>query len=93
MLPAVCSALQAITVAYSQLRAAMFEGSTVASGPLQRLRYEARPRFVLLGAGGQSMGVRPLHEAAMCACSRAVACPVATAPSLSVDDHLAWAGL
>ncbi|KAL4420703.1 hypothetical protein ABPG75_010359 [Micractinium tetrahymenae] len=41
---------QAIVVAYSQLRAAMFESSTVGSGPLQRLRYEARPRFVLLGA-------------------------------------------
>lgn len=36
--------------AYSQLRAAMFGSSGGASGPLQRLRFEVRPRFVLLGA-------------------------------------------
>lgn len=75
MLPVVCSALQAIVVAYSQLRAAMFEGSTVASGPLQRLRYEARPRFVLLGAGGPGMGVWPPHEAAVCTCACAHGLP------------------
>lgn len=50
---------QAIIVAYSQLRAAMYEGSTVGSAPLQRLRYEARPRFVLLGAGGLGPGAPP----------------------------------
>lgn len=43
--------LQAITVAYSQMRAAMFDGSAGSGGPLQRLRFEARPRFTLLGAG------------------------------------------
>lgn len=42
--------LQSLVVAYSQLRAAMFEGSGAGAGPLQRLRYEARPRCVLLGA-------------------------------------------
>ncbi|KAI7836031.1 hypothetical protein COHA_010062 [Chlorella ohadii] len=41
---------QAITVAYSQMRAAMFDGSAGSGGPLQRLRFEARPRFTLLGA-------------------------------------------
>ncbi|PRW21034.1 SAND-like isoform X1 [Chlorella sorokiniana] len=41
---------QPITVAYSQLRAAMFEGSAGSGGPLQRLRFEARPRVTLLGA-------------------------------------------
>lgn len=43
--------LQLITVAYSQTRAAMFEGSGGSGGPLQRLRFEARSRFTLLGAG------------------------------------------
>ena len=44
---------QAVVVAYSQLRAAMYDsaGELAASsggGPVQRLRYEARQRFVLL---------------------------------------------
>ena len=43
--------LQPIMVAFSQLRAGMFEhGDRTAASPLQRLRYEARPRFVLLAA-------------------------------------------
>lgn len=48
--------LQPITVAYSQMRAAMFEGSAGSGGPLQRLRFEARPRFTLLGAGASGGG-------------------------------------
>lgn len=45
--------LQAVVVAYSQLRASMFEPAgerLTAGGPLQRLRYEARSRFVLLAS-------------------------------------------
>lgn len=34
----------------------MFEGSAGSGGPLQRLRFEARPRFVLLGAGAAVRG-------------------------------------
>jgi hypothetical protein len=34
----------------------MFESSASGNGPLQRLRFEARPRFVLLGAGRQHPG-------------------------------------
>ena len=52
----VSCAVQPIIVAYSQLRAAMFEGSSSSTGPLQRLRFEARPRFVLLGTGAARRG-------------------------------------
>ncbi|EFN50835.1 hypothetical protein CHLNCDRAFT_141799 [Chlorella variabilis] len=50
-LPLVAGGLhQSIIVAYSQLRASMFESSTGAAGPLQLLRFERRSRFVILGA-------------------------------------------
>jgi hypothetical protein len=48
--------LQAVVVAYSQLRASMFDSAgerAAAAGapaPMQRLRYEARQRFVLLAS-------------------------------------------
>lgn len=48
--------VQSFVVAYSQLRASMFESSAGGNGPLQRLRFESRPRFVLLGSGRREPG-------------------------------------
>lgn len=75
---------QPLIVAYSQLRAAMFEGSAGGAGPLQRLRCEARPRFVLLGAGG--WGVHPVGGRDMRGATRLV-CGAAVPVLVAVIQH------
>lgn len=56
-------------VAYGQLRAAMFEGAAAGGGPLQRLRYEARTRFVLFASastGARLASTQPLYLGSLC---------------------------
>lgn len=45
--------LQEVLVAYSQIRAAMFDhAGEYGAGPLQTLRYELRPSFALIALSG-----------------------------------------